>query len=91
MPAAAVLEAQGLTPADYDVTVEVWPENWPAWCLWQQVRGQWRVGVAGVYALDYVPLFALMERMRLPDDEWRTTFEAIRVIEATAIDEMKAT
>lgn len=89
VPTAAEAEAQGFTLADYEVPVEVWPENWPSWHLWTEIRGQLRVGMGGAYALDYGPLFTRMERMRLSDEDWNDMFGDIRVIEAAALEAMK--
>ena len=71
--------------------VEVWPENWPAWALWCEMSGQWRVGMNGPTALDYGPLFARMDRMRLDDEAWHDLFADIRVIEAAALEQMAQT
>lgn len=83
------MESQGFTAEDFDQSVEVWPENWPAWCLWTQVRNQWRIGMGGAFAIDYGPLFTLMDRLRLDDDSWQAMFDAIRVIESAALTAMK--
>nr|WP_282826190.1 DUF1799 domain-containing protein [Pelomonas sp. V22] len=72
-------------------SVEVWPENWPAWRLFCEISGQWRIaGMNGVrFALDYTPLFARMERLGLSDDEWNDLFADIRVMEAAALEQMR--
>jgi hypothetical protein len=46
--------------------------------------------MGGAYALDYSVLYARMDRLRLPDDEWQQLFDDIRVIEATALQQMRA-
>lgn len=85
----------GFTPEDYDETVEVWPENWRSWCLYAEMSGQWRRASSGLggsvpVALDYTPLFMRMERMSLSDEEFNALFADIRVIEAAALEEMRA-
>lgn len=67
----------------------MWPENWPAWQLFQQLAGQWRAGVGGVYALDYTALFMRMERMRLADDAWDALFQDVRVLEGAALEQIR--
>jgi len=67
---------------------EVWPENWPAWCLYMQVAGQWRAGFGGAYALDYGVVILLLNRQNLPPDEWQQMFDDLRVIESAALDAM---
>lgn len=89
------MAAMGFTPDDYDETVEVWPENWRAWCLYAEMSGQWRRASSGLggsqpVALDYTPLFMRMERMALSDEEFNSLFADIRVIEAAALEEMRA-
>lgn len=50
--------------------------------------GQWRVDSGARYALDYSTLFTRMERLRLDDEAWETLFADIRVIEASALEQM---
>lgn len=83
-----VYAAFGLQPGDYDDAFEVWPDNWRAWSLYVELSGQWRVGFGGRYALDYVALFARMERLRLADAEWEALFADVRVIERATLEEM---
>lgn len=54
------------------------------------MSGQWRTGFGGGFALDYTPLFMRMERMRLADDAWEELFADVRVLEAAALEHMKA-
>lgn len=70
---------------------EVWPENWPAWALFDEMQGQWRTrGMDGKpYALDYGPLLMRLERMRLSDEDWQRMYDDVRVLEATALGEMR--
>lgn len=89
MPTAAELHGTGLTPEDYAETIELWPENWPTWCLWVEIGNQWRMGLGGIAGLDYTPLFLRMERMRLDDERWEELFADIRVCEAAALKEMR--
>ncbi len=91
MPTAQEMAAAGFVPEDYDTErVEVWPENWCAWCLFCDVSGQWRLSPIGTpLALDYTPLFARMDRLQLPPDDWEAAFQDVRVIEAAAIERMR--
>ena len=89
MPTAAELQGTGLKVEDYAEVVEVWPENWPSWCLWVEMGNQWRIGVGGIAGLDYTPLFLRMDRMSLDDERWNELFHDIRVCEAAALKEMR--
>lgn len=68
--------------------VEVWPENWPAWVLFCEMSGQWRVGFAGPTALDYTPLFMRMDRMGLTDEQWHELYADVRTLEDAALKAM---
>lgn len=68
----------------------MWPENWQAWNLFVQMSGQWRAGFNGIFALDYGPLFTRMDRMRLDDRTWEELFHDVRVIEAAALERIRA-
>lgn len=61
------------------------------WVLWGEMRGQWRAGFNGAYAIDYTPLFMRMERLRLSDDDWNEMFADFRVIEAASLSESSKT
>lgn len=80
------------TAEDYGFDhVEVWPENWPVWRLWLEMATQWRyAGMSGTRTgLDYTPLMARMERMRLSDEDWESTFADIRSMELAAMEQMR--
>lgn len=63
--------------------VEVWPENWPAWCLFDALATQWRTGMGGVIGLDYNVLEHMLHRIPLEQrDQLR---HDIRVLEAAAL------
>lgn len=82
--------AEGFEPEDYD-PVEVWPECWPAWQLFRELSGQWRLAPSGaVMALDYGPLFARMDRMRLSDDDWHELFGLVAIVESAAVNAINA-
>ena len=84
------MAAAGFTPDDFATEpVEVWPENWPAWALFCELSGQWRVAaMGGPTALDYCALFMRMDRLGLDDDGWNETFADVRTIEAAALKRM---
>lgn len=87
------MERDGFTPEDYDHdTTEVWPENWPAWSLFDALGTQWRAGGGGgVIGLDYGPLFTLLDR-RYPDDPatWQAHFDDIQILESAALAQIRA-
>ena len=81
------LLAAGLSPEDFeDESCELWQENERAVNLFSRVSTQWRVGMAGPVGLDYGPMFSLMSRMRLTENEYDTLFDDMRVVERTAIE-----
>lgn len=69
--------------------VELWPENWPAIQLFTRLQTQWRVGFAGAVGLDYLVFFHEMDRMGLDTEAYDELLAQIRVIESTALDEMR--
>ena len=64
---------------------EVWPDNMPAINLFLTLSTQWRGLGMGPSGLDYNVLFARMDRMKLPDQEYEWMFDDVRVIEAEAL------
>jgi hypothetical protein len=86
------MAAAGFSPEDYETDdIELWPENWQPWQTFCELSGQWRIAPSGgAAALDYTPLFMRLERMRLTDEAWEALFFDIRVIEAAALEQMRA-
>ncbi|WP_336860664.1 DUF1799 domain-containing protein [Pseudescherichia vulneris] len=86
-PSTEDLAAFGLSADDYteeEQTVEVWPDVWPAFAVFQSAMTQWRTGVGGVTGLDYNVLPWLM-KMHGVDDEF-ITFADIRAMEHYALN-----
>ena len=78
--------AAGLRPEDFgDESFEIWPENDESISLFSSVSTQWRMGAGGPTGLDYVALFARMDRMKLDDQTHERLFQDIRVIESEAL------
>jgi Phage related hypothetical protein (DUF1799) len=65
--------------------LEIWPENDESISLFSSVSTQWRMGMGGPTGLDYVALFARMDRMKLDDQTHERLFQDIRVIESEAL------
>ena len=81
------MRRDGFEPEDYDAgAFEVWPENWPAFLLYDSICNQWRTGgMGGPIALDYGVLFHRMDRMKLSDDDYEQMFQDIKAIESGAL------
>lgn len=70
--------------------VEIWPDNELAYSLWCKVGNQWRLGMNGPVALDYLPLQHELGRMGLSDADYDSLFADIRVMEAEALDAIRS-
>lgn len=68
--------------------MEVWPDNWPSFSLFCRLQTQWRYGMAGRTGLDYLVLFAMLDRMSLSDDERENLLNDIQTLEIAALNEM---
>lgn len=69
--------------------IEVWPENWPVWCLFdRRMRTQWRAGPGGAIGLDYNVLFQLLDWMGLSASERLEMLDDIGVLEDAALAEI---
>lgn len=82
---AAALVAANAAPAE----VEVWPENWPAWCLYLRVVTQWRFSFSGPTGLDYGAVYPLIDRMGLSPEDWDQMLFDLQAIEVAARDQMR--
>lgn len=68
---------------------ELWRENWPPIQFYRRIEGQWLHGFNGPTALNYLVVFHELDRQNLPPDEYEDLFAALRVIEQTALQEMR--
>ncbi len=87
-PSSEELEAIGLLREDIEDTsdVEVWPENWLPFKVFNKVSTQWRVGAGGATGLDYGVVYSTMDRMKIKKQ--LVVLDAIRVMEASALSTM---
>jgi hypothetical protein len=86
-PDIAELAAAGLKPEDFEnESVEIWPENERAADLFSKLSTQWRIGLSGPTGLDYTPMFRMMDRMQLSDENYDALFSDMRFIERIALD-----
>ena len=80
------MAAAGLTLDDFaSEAVEIWPENEPAYFLFQALRRQWRIGMAGPTGLDHNVLLRRLDRMNLDPDEYDQLDVDIRLMEEEAL------
>lgn len=85
-PDPTELAAWGMTAADYEQTVEVWPENWPAVMLFDRVGTQWRSNGFDLCGLDYAALYPLLDRMNLDPVAWDDMLSDIQALESAALE-----
>ena len=88
LPTEQEAASAGFAVADYEEEAEVWPENWLAFSIFDQMGTQWKAGFNGLTGLDYQTLFILMDRRGLSGDEWWEVFADIREMEAAALKAM---
>ena len=75
-----------MTKADIpDEEYEVWPDNWPAFLLFEAMSTQWRVGMGGATGLDYTALPPVASMLGMKRREIPEVFHDIRVMEAEAM------
>lgn len=55
----------------------------------RQMRTQWRTSFSGVTGMDYGVLFALMDRLHLPDSEFESLFDDMQMIEAYSLEAIR--
>ncbi|WP_238587272.1 MULTISPECIES: DUF1799 domain-containing protein [Pseudomonas] len=75
----------GLSPEDLDGDVEVWPENWPAFRLFNAMSTQWRTGACGATGLDYTAISNVAELIGIKKKQLREIFPDLQVMEAEAL------
>jgi len=88
-PTEQSLAAAGLTLEDFagDAT-EVWPENLLTYKLFSDLQTQWNVGMGGPVGLNYLVLFAKIERLGLVGEQADDMEDDIRAMEHEALRTM---
>ncbi|NMX70915.1 DUF1799 domain-containing protein [Pseudomonas sp. WS 5111] len=75
-----------MTKADIpDEEYEVWPDNWPAFLLFEAMSTQWRVGMGGAVGLDYNAIKPVASMIGLKRAELGQAFPDLRMMEAEAL------
>lgn len=75
-----------MTKADIpDEEYEIWPDNWPAFLLFEAMSTQWRVGMGGAVGLDYNAIKTVASMIGLKRTELTQAFPDLRMMEAEAL------
>lgn len=83
------LAAFGLSLEDYgDTTVEIWPENWHAFLVFDALSTQWRTGMSGPTGLDYNVLPELWKRLEVRKKDRNQVFTDLQEMERAALSVM---
>ncbi|MDD1966192.1 DUF1799 domain-containing protein [Pseudomonas putida] len=75
----------GLSAVDLDETIEILPDNWPAFIVMEAMGTQWRTGMGGASGLDYAVVPAVMSLVNIPKKTRNQVFHDLRVMEAEAL------
>lgn len=78
-----------LAASSAEEEVEIWPENWPAVRLMIQMQTQWLFSPGGVAGLNYLVLFALMDRMSLTQAEYSDLFADVQALESYTLESIR--
>ncbi len=90
-PSVAELAAFGLRLEDVaaSMVVEVWPDVFPVYKVFEFLGTQWRTGAAGPTGLDYNILYRKLDRMGLSPEQYDDFERDIQVMEAAALTCMR--
>ena len=75
----------GLTMADIDEDVEVWPDNWTVFRLFNALSTQWRTGAGGATGLDYSVIREVASLIGINKRRILELFPDLQVMEAEAL------
>jgi hypothetical protein len=75
----------GLTLDDIDEDVEVWPDNWPVFRLFNALGTQWRTGAGGATGLDYAVVREVAALIGIKKRQIPELFPDLQVMEAEAL------
>lgn len=76
----------GLTLADIaEDDVEIWPDNWPVFRLFNALGTQWRTGAGGATGLDYTSIRDVASYIGIKKRQIPELFPDLQVMEAEAL------
>ena len=76
----------GLTLADIEEDdVEIWPDNWPVFRLFNALGTQWRTGACGATGLDYSVIREVASLIGIKKRQIPELFPDLQVMEAEAL------
>lgn len=89
-PNEAELAAIGITAADVvDTSVtEIWPENDLVFRVFSKLGTQWVIGPGGPVGLNYDSALVVMRLMGVKDGKQLEVFDALRMMESEALNQM---
>lgn len=70
--------------------VEIWPETFQAYELFNSLATQWRIGMGGATGLDYTAVAMTMRLSGIPRAQWTDLFADVRVMEQAALEAMSS-
>lgn len=68
--------------------IEIWPDAWPAFLLFEAMSTQWRVGMGGAIGLDYQALPVVAKYLEVAEEDMPLAFNDIRLMESEALSNM---
>jgi len=86
-----MMKVFGLTMDDYEDehSVDVWPDNWRAVCFFEMLdQGNWNMGPGGPTGIRYEAFKEVRDIMKVTKKEWPEIFEAVRIMQRAALDEI---
>lgn len=75
---------EGLRATAESTDFEVDPENWETVMLFLRIQTQWIQGPGGATGLNYLAVFATMDRLKVQDPEG-ALFEGLQIMERAAL------
>lgn len=86
------MQARGYSPEDFENEIEVWPENYAMFVLFQRMERQWNwvAGLGGAVriGLNMSALPVFTARMKLTDPEYDEMLDDLQLMERAALSAM---
>lgn len=76
-------------PAVKQTHLDVWPENWPALCVFLRLQNQWTVGNSGAIGLNYSSLQLWLGIEDVPRADWWQVTQDMQTLESETLRLMR--
>lgn len=71
--------------------IDIWPENYEAFCVFSRCGTQWTVGSGGMVGLNYPSVWGICKLLGIQPEDESSVFDSIQILEREALRVVRET